>query len=245
MSSPATSTRRRRAARGEGPRLREQLLNVAQELLLDPHRDLTIRAVASGVGVTTPSVYLHFADKDSLVEAVCLQAWDDLRSRMESALSSHDDPFQALRHLGAAYVSWGLEHAPQYQLVLLAPEAGERPQRRLAARQCLEYLTAAVARCVKAEVMRGDPQELALGMWSALHGYVALRVAHPELPWPDDLDALGEHIARMAGIGTALLTRIEASPPPRAPSSAHYAATLDEAVALLHQAEHPFSTPDS
>jgi AcrR family transcriptional regulator len=65
--------KRRRAARGSGEQLREEILNAATDLLLETGhaKDVSIRSVAQRVGVTPPSIYLHFADKDALLDAVC------------------------------------------------------------------------------------------------------------------------------------------------------------------------------
>lgn len=66
-------TRRRRAPRGSGVYLRDEILDAATQLLLDTGhaKAVSIRAVAQRVGVTPPSIYLHFADKDALLDAVC------------------------------------------------------------------------------------------------------------------------------------------------------------------------------
>jgi AcrR family transcriptional regulator len=56
--------RRRRARRGEGEKLREEILEAAERLLLQTGSEemVQVRAVAEAVGVTPPSIYLHFAD---------------------------------------------------------------------------------------------------------------------------------------------------------------------------------------
>lgn len=237
IKPPSPSVRRRRARRGEGALLREELVEAAESLLLDlgDEGQLTIREVAAKVGVTSPSVYLHFADKEALVDAVCLRAWDALALRMSEASEQSDDPFQALRWLGAAYVRWALDHALQYQLLLMTPRRELRSARTAAAEACLRHLTGAVEPCVEAGVMYGDPQQLTLSMWGAMHGYVALRITQPELPWPDDPDELGEHVARMAGLGTALLSRVEQKGLTPPPTSEAYRQVLDDAVDALRR----------
>jgi len=63
---------RQRNQRGQGARLREELIEVASDLLAergDPDR-LSIRAVAAAAGVTPASIYLHFVDRTSLLRAV-------------------------------------------------------------------------------------------------------------------------------------------------------------------------------
>jgi AcrR family transcriptional regulator len=232
---PAPSPRRSRARRGEGGALRTQLLDAAERLLAEvgDERRLTIRAVAAAAGVTSPSVYLHFADKDALVDAVALRAWDDLAAQMDAARAAVDDPFQALRHVGAAYVRWALDHAVQYELLLLGRRGRDPEARTAAADACLRHLAAAVEPCVRAGVFVGDAERLTLAMWAALHGYVALVIAHPELPWPADRDTYGEHVSRMSGLGTAVLSRLEANPPRRPASSERYREVLDGIMADL------------
>jgi len=39
---------------------------------------VSIRSVAQRVGVTSPSIYLHFADKDALLDAVCARYFERL-----------------------------------------------------------------------------------------------------------------------------------------------------------------------
>jgi len=59
-----TTTRRRR---GTGHELREVVIAVATDLLaeLGDVEALTMRAVATAAGVTPPSVYRHFPDKQT------------------------------------------------------------------------------------------------------------------------------------------------------------------------------------
>jgi AcrR family transcriptional regulator len=189
--------------------------------------------VAAEAGVTSPSVYLHFADKDALVDAVALRVWDDLARRMDDARLSEPDPFQALRKVGAAYVAWAFDHAVQYELLLLGRRGSDDGVRTAAAEACLRHLAAAVGPCVEAGVFVGDVEQLTLAMWAALHGYVALVIAQPQLPWPADRAAYGEHVSRMSGLGTAVLSRLEERPPPASPSSERYRRALDDLLADL------------
>jgi AcrR family transcriptional regulator len=47
---------------------------------------VSIRAVAEAVGVTPPSIYLHFADKNELIFAICERCMDELdRATSEAA----------------------------------------------------------------------------------------------------------------------------------------------------------------
>ena len=85
---------RTRARRGEGEQLRDDIVEAATTLLLSTGNEeaVTIRAVARAVGVTPPSIYLHFADKNALLMAVCRQTFEHLDEHIEAAVAGVDDP---------------------------------------------------------------------------------------------------------------------------------------------------------
>src|SRR5437899_5757868 len=92
------AARRRRAPRGQGERLREEILAAAERLLIQTGdvEAVSIRAVADAVGVTPPSIYLHFADKNELLWAVCERHFTVLDQVMERATAGINDPIRSL-----------------------------------------------------------------------------------------------------------------------------------------------------
>lgn len=201
-----------RANRGEGIRLREEILTATEQLLVEGGGDdaLGLRAVAQRVGVTTPSLYRHFPGKASLVGAVCLRVWDDLTQRMLAAADQHEDPFEALRAAGHAYVRFGLDHPVQYRLLLMrpGPPAGDgRPSAQdEAALACFGHVVRATDRCVSAGVLRGDPELIAHCLWMTVHGCVSMLISTPPFPVPRDVDALVDLTIRSTGLGLAVVT---------------------------------------
>ena len=114
---------RRRAARGRGAELRGEVLAAAMELLSETGDEsaVSVRAVAQRVGVSVPSIYLHFADKQALLDAVCGEVFEALHQRMRAAAEGAIDPFEALRAQGNAYVRFARENPEHYRLVMLQP----------------------------------------------------------------------------------------------------------------------------
>src|ERR1700688_3883156 len=98
-SVTATPAPRRRARRGEGDRLREEILAAAEQLLIDRGSEdaVSIRAIADAVGVTPPSIYLHFADKEELFVAVCDARFEELSRRSAEAAAAATDPMDEVR----------------------------------------------------------------------------------------------------------------------------------------------------
>jgi AcrR family transcriptional regulator len=210
VSEQATS--RPRAPRGRGNELRGEVLRAAMDLLAETgsEKAVSVRAVAQRVGVSVASVYLHFADKQALVDAVCEEVFDTLHVRMREAAGSTADPLQALRAQGSAYVRFALDNPEHYRLVMMLEHSpGPEATDRAIAGGAFRYLVESVQRCLDAGVFRSDPVEVALALWAAVHGVAALLIAKPSFPWPD-VDAFVERTVRMAGLGMAVADRLPA-----------------------------------
>ena len=216
--------------------LREEIL-VAAGALLDEAGDesaLTLRAVAARTGVSTPAVYRHFADKGALIAAVCMRVWEALGRDVRAAIAAADDPFQGLRHGAVAFMRFGLDHPVQYRLLMMGPpRPGEPRPEQEAAMACLRYLAEAVEPCVAAGVLRGDPQRIALRALAAVHGSIALVIAHPYFPWPEDPDEFLDEVSRISGLGAAAFGWLTSAPRGTAPSAEVYAASFRDWAAGL------------
>ncbi|MEV6006267.1 TetR/AcrR family transcriptional regulator [Streptomyces sp. NPDC051976] len=204
----STDGRRRRAKRGDGGRLREELLAAAEALLDDAGEDaVTIRAVAQAVGVTTPAVYLHFENRSALLHTVCLGVWDELDREMSGAGDGDGDgtadPLAALVRRGSAYIRFGLAHPLRYRLVASGPATAATRQ---VADACFRFLRDTVGRCVDAGVLDGDVNALTRAVCACLHGAVSLLILQPESAWPDDIARYADDVATVAARGAAALS---------------------------------------
>jgi AcrR family transcriptional regulator len=230
---------RPRSRPGEGAQLREEIL-AAAEALLDEAGDesaLTLRAVAARTGVTSPAVYRHFADKSALTAAVCMRVWEALGSEVRAAIASSQDPFQGLRRGAVAFLRFGLEHPVQYRLLMMGPpRPGDEPRpEREAALACLRYVVEAVEPCVAAGVLHGDPQQIALRSLASLHGCVALVIAHPYFPWPEDPEDFLDQMSRTTGLGSAALGWLLNEPLASVPSTGAFASAFRVFAAELRK----------
>src|SRR5919197_144730 len=103
------SRRRAPARRGEGERLRREIVDAAIALIADRGDEaVSMRAIARAVGVSPPAVYLHFADRQELMLAVLDHVFADLGRALEKADTGA--PHARVRALVRAYVSWGVTH---------------------------------------------------------------------------------------------------------------------------------------
>ena len=206
---------RSRARRGEGGKLRDDVLRAAEDLIVETGdaEAVTIRAVARRVGVSAPAVYLHFESKTELLDAVSLKVWAELQGALDAAAADEPEPFEALRRRGVAYVEFGLAHPVQYRLLLMDPraDAGEDAVDVRAAEQAVRCVETAVQRCIDAGVLRGDPRQLALTLWTVAHGLVSLLISKPGFAWPP-VDEFVDATVRAAGLGIAALGRLPREP---------------------------------
>src|SRR6266545_2557125 len=104
--------RRSRAPKGEGRRLREEILDACEKLLLatGSAEAVSIRAVADAVGVTAPSIYRHFPDKTTLIFEVCERHFNELDKQIDEAVAGTTDPVKRLQARGIAYVRFGRDN---------------------------------------------------------------------------------------------------------------------------------------
>jgi AcrR family transcriptional regulator len=184
---------RHRARRGEGERLRGEILAAAQTLLLETADTsaVSIRAIADRVGVTPPSIYRHFDDKDTLMMAVCATLFDQLDDAMEKAAAGATDPLEELRLKGRAYVEFGVAHPEHYRLIFMLKHAhsgpGDLDVESLPGRAAFRHLQETVHRAFELrdpEVEPPDEFTATCALWTAVHGITSLRISLPHFPWP-------------------------------------------------------------
>lgn len=181
---------RQRARRGEGAALRDEILAAARGLLAETGSEeaVSVRAVADRVGVSTPAIYLHFADKEALLAEVCNQVFEALDAAMEQAAAGAVDPMDALRQRGLAYVHFAVANPEHYRLVMMRrPVDGESigASDAMLAEGAFAHLLSAIGRCQETGLIRADEEPFGLGLvlWAAAHGIASLLIAKPGLPW--------------------------------------------------------------
>src|SRR5919199_242599 len=185
----SAQTARSRNRRGEGHRLREELIEAASELLARGTREeaLSLRAVARQVGIAPTSVYLHFRDKEELLWAVSEARFRELGQHMDVVADRASSPAEELRARAIAYCRYGLDHPNHYQVLFGSEpiEKARRPLSKLPGGWVFEGLRDSVARTLSSvEAAHTDPFLATILLWAALHGFVTLRVSKPQFPWP-------------------------------------------------------------
>lgn len=180
--------KRRRAARGSGEQLREEILDATTELLLETGhaKAVSIRAVAQRVGVTSPSIYLHFADKDALLDAVCARYFERLDEEMQRVAVGKSSTIEVLRAQGLAYVRFARETPQLYRIATMGEGSpGSDVDMTLASSAFVHMRDSIETLMAEGIYPQGDSMAAALELWTAVHGVAALLIAKPYLPWGD------------------------------------------------------------
>ena len=196
VSVSVPGLRRPRARRGSGDLLRHEILDAATDLLLETGhaRAVSIRSVAQRVGVTPPSIYLHFQDKEALLDAVCARYLARLDEAMESVAIGQRSTVDVLRAQGLAYVQFALRTPELYRLATMGEwRSGSNVDLALAS-SAFKHMRASVQTLMDEGVYRtDDPTTIALELWSAAHGVAAIVIAKPHLPF-GDVDAFADRV---------------------------------------------------
>ena len=195
MASPSTDNlRRRRAPRGSGELLRDQILDAATELLLETGhaKAVSIRSVAQRVGVTPPSIYLHFEDKDTLLNAVCARYFEKLDDEMQRVSVGQPSTIEVLRAQGLAYIRFATENPELYRIATMGEWRSGSDVDAALATSAFAHMGASVRTLMDEGLCPpGDATTVALQLWSAAHGVASLLIAKPHLPFGDATDFAG------------------------------------------------------
>ena len=195
--------------------LREEILDAATELLLETGhaKAVSIRLVAKRVGVTPPSIYLHFADKDALLDAVCARYFEKLDEEMQRVArqTGPDQPstIDVLRAQGLAYVSFARRTPELYRLATMGEGRPGSDVDTTLNSSAFVHMRATVETLMAEGVYRaGDATAMALELWTAAHGVAAILIAKPYLPWGDP-EEFADRILRTVCIGHIVSGHIE------------------------------------
>ena len=168
---------------------RQRILDAAREMFVERgYEATTMRAIADRIEYTPTAIYHHFRNKEALLAELCAADFRALASAFQK-IGRIEDPIERLRRSGQTYVDFGLRHPMQYQLMFMT----RKPTEVLTGLRSTDpsegsyaFLQQTCADAIAAGRIRPeyqDPEELALMAWSALHGFLSLRIVKQDDDW--------------------------------------------------------------
>lgn len=158
--------------------LPQQVHQLALETLRE-HGDaaISLRALAKQIGVSSPALYRHFSDRESLLAELAVAGFEALRERLLAV--DQTVPRRALIEIGLVYVSFAQDEPNLYRLMFggrVLPK-GVHPRLDKAGQGAFQVLEDTIARAQQAGYLKPIPQNLmTAAAWSLVHGLSQLTI---------------------------------------------------------------------
>ncbi|MCG6139616.1 TetR/AcrR family transcriptional regulator [Leptospira mtsangambouensis] len=170
--------------------LRPALISAARSLLQNQGADaLSLRSIASAIGVTHMAPYAHFKGKQELLQSVAASGYDELAANMLAAQKKHPKVQGRMMayHYGVEYIHFAIASPNLYRLMMsqidLEKKIVSDPHEReiwVSSQRPFRLLFAAFA---NEKVSKKLAHARALGAWATVHGIASLAIeGHLVLP---------------------------------------------------------------
>lgn len=186
---------RQRNRRGEGARLRDEIIVGATAVLERTGSEdaVTLRAIAREVGIAAPSIARHFKDQAEIIDAVVAKEGEALLQGIFEAAASTAEPLERIYAMCRAYVDYGFKHPSRYGLVIgrrflpvwdVEERVMEESGPVLSAG--VDLVRDSVQACIDSGASAATDAFLTTAvLWFALHGFVTVTQAITSVEWPE------------------------------------------------------------
>ena len=161
--------------------LRGKILQAAKELFMQKgFEDTSIRNIAEKIEYSPTTIYLYFKDKDDIFCELHKEGFKLLNQYFRS-LAHVSDPFERLKAINKAYITFALENGEFYDLMFII----RSPINSIAkddsdweeGKRAFAFLTETIKECIaKGYFENMQPDIVAFTVWSMVHGIVSLEI---------------------------------------------------------------------
>lgn len=141
---------------------------------------VTLRQIAQKIEYSTTAIYVQFADKAALVDAMLQEDFARFARGLDAA-AAVEDPVDRLGVLYESYVEFALGMPHHYQLLFLTPPMAKHKRSHASPAGIAGYrvLLATIDECIRTKRLRpelDDPDAVAQVVWATVHGLVSLQI---------------------------------------------------------------------
>src|SRR5499426_650258 len=159
--------------------LREALIRATRKLVEERGAEnFTLADACRVAGVTTAAPYRHFQGKQEILAEIASRGFDELRSRSMAVVAEKGEgSLEGIIALGQSYVAFAVSETAVFRLMF-----GQEPSLKKAkpvvgtGQDCFVHVINQVALYCKRNKVRGDAQEIALKLWTFVHGAASLLI---------------------------------------------------------------------
>jgi AcrR family transcriptional regulator len=175
----------------ERAQLRAKIINAARSLFVDKGIEaVSMREIAKQINYSATTLYHHFADKETLLQAVCDEDFLALAGIMQEVVKI-PDLITRIKALNQGYARFALEHPSHYRLMFMTPRMPcnldiTQIQQDNIEQDAYAQLKLVVQEAFDAGLFKPeltDFELIAQILWASVHGVCSLEIALGQETW--------------------------------------------------------------
>ena len=169
----------RRKAHYHHGELRDALIRATRELVEQRGAEnFTLADACRVAGVTTAAPYRHFRGKEEILEEIASRGFEELGNRTTAILAEKGEgTLEGIVAMGQAYIAFAVEETAVFRLMFGQQPSLKKAEHVLeATHTCFSKLIDQVALYCRRNKVRGDTQQIALRLWTFVHGAASLLI---------------------------------------------------------------------
>lgn len=177
---------------------RARLCAAAEELFAEHGIEaVTMRQLATALGVSPMTPYRYFRDKDEIIDAVRTSAYNRFADALEAAFGSEADPTERSLAVGEAYLDFAVNNPRAYALMFDINDAKVPPSEGLlaASDRARTCQVRHVQGLIDAGLISGNAEDYGVIFWAMVYGFAGLVLLGQMSPEE------GKRLHRLAGLG--------------------------------------------
>jgi AcrR family transcriptional regulator len=187
---PKASKAARKAPYHHGD-LREALIAATRQLVMERGAEnFTLADACRVAGVTTAAPYRHFRSKQQVLEEIASRGFDELRAKAMAVVAEKGPgTLEAIVAMGQTYVAFAVNETAVFRLMF-----GQEPALKKTelvsgtGHECLAHVIEQITLYCQKNRVRGDALEIALRLWTFVHGAACLQIDQEYLAIAPQLD---------------------------------------------------------